>query len=78
MPHCADQEMGLGEQQSPNTIFTLSLIHHPSHFMPALPDQLFYITQIPVCLWFEVKRSALEASNNSRLFDGEAKLSLVV
>jgi hypothetical protein len=32
--------MSLGEQQSPNTIFTPSFIHHPSHFMPALPGQL--------------------------------------
>ena len=43
-----------------------------------LPGQLFYSTQIPVCLWFEVKRNALDASNDSRLFDGETKLSLVV
>ena len=45
--------------------------------MDALPGQLFYSTQIPVCLWFEVKRNALEASNDSRLFGGVTELSLV-
>ena len=45
--------------------------------MVALPGQRFYSTQIPVCLWFEVKRNALKASNVSRLFDGETELSLV-
>ena len=45
--------------------------------MVALPGQLFYSTQIPVCLWFDVKRNALETSNESRLFDGETDLSLV-
>ena len=42
-----------------------------------LPDELFYSTQIPVCLWFEAKRNALEASNDSRLFGSETELSLV-
>jgi hypothetical protein len=46
MPHCADQEMNLGEQQSPNTILTSSFVHHPSHFIPALPGQIFSSTQI--------------------------------
>jgi type I restriction enzyme M protein len=45
--------------------------------MVALPGQLFYSTQIPVRLWFEVKRNALDATSDSRLFDGETKLSLV-
>jgi len=47
--------MNLGEQQSPNTIFTSSFVHHPSHFMHALPGQLFSSTQIPVCLGFLAK-----------------------
>ena len=45
--------------------------------MVALPGQPFYSAQIPVCLWFEAKRNALEASNDSRLFGGETELSLV-
>jgi|GEM_PF-6202846 len=57
MPHCADQEMSLGEQQSPNTFFTSSLVHHPPHFMPALPGQLFSSTQIPVCLGVVAKNT---------------------
>ncbi len=42
-----------------------------------LHGQLFSSTKIPVCLWFEVKGNALEAANNSSLFDGETELSLV-
>ena len=42
-----------------------------------LIGQLFSSTQIPVCLWFAVKRNALEGSNDSCLFDGETELSLV-
>jgi len=38
MPHCADQEMSLGEQGLPNAIFTSSFVHHPSHFMIALTN----------------------------------------
>ena len=39
MPHCANQEMSLGEQGLPNEIFTSLFVHHPSHFMftPANP-----------------------------------------
>ena len=43
-----------------------------------LPDELFYSTQTPVCLMFEVKRNALEAASDSRLFGSETELSLVV
>ena len=45
--------------------------------MNALPGQLFYGTQIPVCLGFETKRNALEMSDYSRLFASETKLSLL-
>ena len=43
----------------------------------ALPGQLFYSTQIPVCLWFWGKNSTLDPANDSRLSDGETELSLV-
>ena len=45
--------------------------------MVALPGQLFYSTQIPVCLWFLAKNRALDSANDDRLFDGETELSLV-
>ena len=43
----------------------------------ALPGQLFYSTQIPVCLWFCGKNNTLDSANDTRLFDGETELSLV-
>jgi len=46
--------------------------------MVALPAQIFYSTQIPVCLWFCGKNNALDSANNPRLCDGEMELSLVV
>ena len=45
--------------------------------MVALPGQLFYSTQIPVCLWFLAKNKTGELANNARLFGGETELSLV-
>ena len=45
--------------------------------MLALPGQLFYSTQIPVCLWFSGKNNAPGSENDARLFDGETELSLV-
>jgi type I restriction enzyme M protein len=45
--------------------------------MVALPDQLFYSTQIPECLWFNGKNNSLDSANDARLFDGEEELSLV-
>ena len=45
--------------------------------MVALTGQLFYITQIPVCLWFCGKNNTLDSANDARLFDGETELSLV-
>lgn len=46
--------------------------------MVALPGQLFYSTQIPVCLWIGGKNNTLDLANDTRLFDGETELSLVV
>lgn len=45
--------------------------------MVALPDQIFYSTQIPVCLWLRGKNNTLDSANNARLFDGEKELSLL-
>jgi type I restriction enzyme M protein len=45
--------------------------------MVALPGQLFYSTQIPVCLWFCGENNTLDSANDARLFDGETELSLV-
>jgi len=74
----ADREMPSGELRLPNGTSPSSTFALPhSNFGPALPGQLFYSTQIPVCLWFDVKRNALEASNDSRLFGSETELSLV-
>ena len=71
------REMRRDELRLPNEAPSSSFILHPPHFMITFPGQLFYSTQIPVCLWFAVKRNALEASNDSRLFDGETELNLV-
>lgn len=45
--------------------------------MVALPGQLFYSTQIPVCLWSGGKSNTLDLANDARLFDGEEELCLV-
>ena len=45
--------------------------------MVALPGQLFYSTQISVCLWCCEKNNTLDSANDARLFDGETELSLV-
>jgi len=39
--------------------------------MIALPDQLFYTTQIPVCLWFLTKSKKAEAKRGYRNREGE-------
>ena len=44
--------------------------------MVALPGQLFYSTQIPVCLWFSGINNTLDSANDARLFNGESELSL--
>jgi hypothetical protein len=46
--------------------------------MVAFPGQLFYSTQIPICLWFNGKNNTLHSANNVRLFGCETELSLVV
>ena len=38
---------------------------HPSNFA-SLPGQLFYSTQIPVCLWFLAKNKAADAKRGFR------------
>ncbi len=43
----------------------------------ALSGQLFYSTQIPVCLWSLAKNNAVACEDNARLFGGETNLSLV-
>ena len=49
----------------------------PSAFPTALPGQLFYSNQIPVCRWFREKNKAVEFENDARLFGGEFELSWV-
>ena len=49
----ADREMPSAELRTKNRpVFTSTFVLHPSNFAPALPGQLFYSTQIPVCLRF--------------------------
>ena len=45
--------------------------------MVALPGQLLYSTQIPVCLWVVWGSSTHDSANDARLFVGETELSLV-
>ena len=45
--------------------FTSTFELHPSNFFNALPGQLFYSTQIPVCLWFLSKSKAARAIKSS-------------
>jgi type I restriction enzyme M protein len=47
------------ETRTTNRVFSTSTFElHPSNFATALPGQLFYSTQIPVCLWFISKSKA--------------------
>ena len=51
----ADREMPSDELRTPNRVSPTSTFEiHPSNFA-SLPGQLFYSTQIPVCLWFLAK-----------------------
>jgi len=51
----ADREMPRDELRTPNRVSHTSTFEiHPSNFA-SLPGQLFYSTQIPVCLWFLLK-----------------------
>jgi type I restriction-modification system DNA methylase subunit len=53
-----------GSAQSPATIgFDLSAA---KDHMVALPGQLFYSTQLPVCLWFLAKNKAADAKRSFR------------
>lgn len=36
-------------------VFNSTFEIHPSSFAPSLPDQPFYRTQMPGCLWFLAK-----------------------
>ncbi len=56
---------------------TAQVLSKAKNNMVALPGQLFYSTQIPVCLCFGGKNNTLDSANDTRLFDGEAELSLV-
>jgi hypothetical protein len=63
----ADREMPNDELRMPNRILpTLKFDLHPSNFAPALPGQLFYSTQIPVCLWFLAKNKNTDAKRGFR------------
>ena len=73
-----DREMQSAELRTPNRVSPTSTFDlHPSNFATALPGQLFYSTQIPICLWFCEKNNTLDPANDARLFDGETELSLV-
>ncbi len=54
----ADRGMPSDEMRTTNRSLPTSTFEiHPSNFT-SLPGQLFYITQIPVCLWFPAKNKA--------------------
>ena len=70
----ATNSQGLGSQRDlRRTLIEADLVD----CMVALPGQLFYSTQIPVCLWFCGEKDTLDSANDARLFDGETELSLV-
>jgi hypothetical protein len=56
---------------------TPQVVSEAKNNIVALPGQLFYSPQTPVCLWFCGKNNALDSANDARLFDGETELSLV-
>ena len=51
----------------------------PPSFSPFIfqRGQLLPSIQIPVCLWFETKKNALDPANDTRLFTGKTEISLV-
>jgi hypothetical protein len=62
----ADLEMSSDELRTPNRASPTSTFEIlPSNFAP-LPGQLFYSTQIPVCLWFLAKNKAADAKRGFR------------
>jgi hypothetical protein len=63
----ADREMPSDERRTPNrSFFTSTFEIHPSNFATALPAQIFYSTQIPVCLSFLAKNKAADAKRGFR------------
>ena len=62
----ADREMPSAEMRATNYSLPTSTFEiHPSNFA-SLPGQLFYSTQIPVCLWFLAKNKAADAKRGFR------------
>ena len=62
----ADWEMSSDEMRTTNRVFPTSTFEiHPLNFA-ALPGQLFYSTQIPVCLWFLAKNKNADAKRGFR------------
>ena len=62
----ADWEISSDEMRTTNRVFPTSTCEtHPSNFA-SLPGQLFYSTQIPVCLWFLAKNKNADAKRGFR------------
>ena len=62
----ADWEISRDEMRTTNRVFPASTFEtHPSNFA-SLPGQLFYSTQIPVCLWFHAKNKNADAKRGFR------------
>jgi hypothetical protein len=62
----ADREMPIDEMRTTNRSLPTSTFEiHPSNFA-SLPGQLFYSTQIPVCLWFLPKNKNADAQRGFR------------
>jgi hypothetical protein len=71
-----DRQILNGELRVPNRAFpNLKFELHPSNFATALPGQLFYSTQIPVCLWSLAKNKNAAAK---RAFRGRRKQTLFI
>jgi type I restriction enzyme M protein len=72
----ADWEMPSDELRTPNRVSpTSTFVIHPQNFA-SLPCQLFYSTQIPVCLWFLAKYKAADAKLGKTAFlDNELALA---
>lgn len=56
---------------------TSQVLSKAKNNMVAFSGQLFYSTQITVCLRFCWKNNPLNRANDARLFDGETELRLV-
>ena len=62
----ADREMPRDELRTPNRVVPTSTFEiHTANFA-SLPGQLFYSTQIPVCLWLLTKSKATDTKRNFR------------